>query len=97
MTEPVWKKYLTDYNEGLGLVYERFVLNNFLLQIKGKYGFANVLEAQRVVESQCVADRARLPRGRDDGDRAECGQGVGQRVNTLRAHTVVVGDQDSWH
>jgi SAM-dependent methyltransferase len=45
MTEPVWKKYLTDYNEGLGLVYERFVLNDFLLQVKGKYGFANVLEA----------------------------------------------------
>lgn len=45
MTEPVWKKYLTDYNEGLGLVYERFVLNNFLLRIKGQYGFAEALEA----------------------------------------------------
>jgi len=45
MTEPDWKKYLTDYNEGLGLVYERFVLNDFLLRIKGRYGFANVIEA----------------------------------------------------
>ncbi len=45
MTEPDWKKYLTDYNEGLGLVYERFVLNDFLLKIKGRYGFANVIEA----------------------------------------------------
>ncbi len=45
MTEPGWKKYLTDYNEGLGLVYERFVLNDFLLQIKGRYGFANAIEA----------------------------------------------------
>ena len=45
MTEPGWKKYLTDYNEGLGLVYERFVLNDFLLKIKGRYGFANVIEA----------------------------------------------------
>lgn len=45
MAEPVWKKYLTDYNEGLGLVYERFVLNDFLLQLRGKYGFANALEA----------------------------------------------------
>ena len=45
MTEPTWKKYLTDYNEGLGLVYERFVLNDFLLKLKGRYGFANVIEA----------------------------------------------------
>ena len=45
MTEPTWKKYLTDYNEGLGLVYERFVLNDFLLDLKGRYGFANVIEA----------------------------------------------------
>lgn len=45
MTESTWKKYLTDYNEGLGLVYERFVLNDFLLRVKGRYGFANALEA----------------------------------------------------
>ena len=44
-TEPAWKKYLTDYNEGLGLVYERFVLNDFLLHLKGHYGFYRVLEA----------------------------------------------------
>jgi hypothetical protein len=44
-TEVVWKKYLTDYNEGLGLVYERFVLNDFLLHLKGQYGFQSVLEA----------------------------------------------------
>jgi hypothetical protein len=43
--EPIWKKYLTDYNEGLGLVYERFVLNDFLLKLKGQYGFHTVLEA----------------------------------------------------
>ncbi len=42
---PVWKRYLTDYNEGLGLVYERFVLNDFLLYLKGQYGFYSVLEA----------------------------------------------------
>jgi hypothetical protein len=45
VAEPTWKKYLTDYNEGLGLVYERFVLNDFLLHLKGKYGFQTVLEA----------------------------------------------------
>lgn len=44
-SEPTWKKYLTDYNEGLGLVYERFVLNDFLLFLKGQYGFQTVLEA----------------------------------------------------
>ncbi len=43
--ETGWKKYMTDYNEGLGLVYERFVLNDFLLRLKGKYGFQTVLEA----------------------------------------------------
>jgi len=43
--EPVWRRYLTDYNEGLGLVYERFVLNDFLLKLKGHYGFYSVLEA----------------------------------------------------
>lgn len=45
MIEPTWQKHLTDYNEGLGLVYERFVLNDFLLALKGRYGFANVIEA----------------------------------------------------
>jgi hypothetical protein len=44
-SEPAWKKYLTDYNEGLGLVYERFVLNDFLLRLKGLYGFHTILEA----------------------------------------------------
>jgi len=44
-TEPTWRRYLTDYNEGLGLVYERFVLNDFLLYLKGQYGFHTVLEA----------------------------------------------------
>lgn len=44
-TPPTWQHYLTDYNEGLGLVYERFVLNDFLLALKGRYGFYSVLEA----------------------------------------------------
>jgi hypothetical protein len=43
--EPTWKRYLTDYNEGLGLVYERFVLNEFLLELKEAYGMETVLEA----------------------------------------------------
>jgi hypothetical protein len=45
MTEATWKRYLTDYNEGLGLVYERFVLNDFLLALRQEYGVESVLEA----------------------------------------------------
>jgi SAM-dependent methyltransferase len=45
MVEPTWKHYLTDYNEGLGLVYERFVLNDFLAALRQSYGFEDALEA----------------------------------------------------
>ncbi len=45
MTELTWKHYLTDYNEGLGLVYERFVLNDFLLALRFEHGIETVLEA----------------------------------------------------
>jgi hypothetical protein len=44
-TDPVWKKYLTDYDEGLGVVYERIVLNAFLLRLKEQFGIQSVLEA----------------------------------------------------
>ncbi len=40
-----WRRYLTDYNEGLGLVYERFVLNDFLTDLADRYNVGNVLEA----------------------------------------------------
>lgn len=40
-----WRKYLTDYNEGLGLVYERFVLNDFLDNLRQRYNIQSVLEA----------------------------------------------------
>ena len=45
MTEPVWKKYLTDWNEGLGVVYERFILNDYLDQIVDQRNVKTVLEA----------------------------------------------------
>lgn len=45
MTEPTWQRYLTDYNEGLGLVYERFVLNDFLSALRSEHGIETVLEA----------------------------------------------------
>jgi len=40
-----WKHYFEDYNEGLGLVYERFVLNDFLDGLRREFGIRNVLEA----------------------------------------------------
>lgn len=40
-----WRHYLTDYNEGLGLVYERFVLNDFLNDLRTSYRVESVLEA----------------------------------------------------
>lgn len=49
MKQPVpeerWRKYLTDYNEGLGLVYERFVLNDYLDRIVSQHNIHTVLEA----------------------------------------------------
>lgn len=45
MQEPTWKRYLTDYNEGLGLVYERLVLNDFLTALRKEYQIDTVLEA----------------------------------------------------
>jgi SAM-dependent methyltransferase len=45
MTEPVWKKYLTDWNEGLGVVYERFILNDYLDEIIDRHNVKTVLEA----------------------------------------------------
>ncbi|MBI4675676.1 MAG: class I SAM-dependent methyltransferase [Chloroflexi bacterium] len=40
-----WRKYLTDYNEGLGLVYERLMLNDFLDSLQKKHHIESVLEA----------------------------------------------------
>jgi SAM-dependent methyltransferase len=45
VSQPTWRHYLTDYNEGLGLVYERFVLNDFLEGLQKRFGIQEVLEA----------------------------------------------------
>ncbi|MEX1020367.1 MAG: methyltransferase domain-containing protein [Litorilinea sp.] len=45
MSDSSWRKYLTDYNEGLGLVYERFVLNDFLESLQSRFDLHSVLEA----------------------------------------------------
>ena len=40
-----WERYLTDYNEGLGLVYERLVLNEYLEALWRRYSLQEVIEA----------------------------------------------------
>ena len=45
MAESDWERYLTDYNEGLGLVYERLVLNHYLESLVERYQVKRVLEA----------------------------------------------------
>ncbi|MEW5720547.1 MAG: class I SAM-dependent methyltransferase, partial [Chloroflexota bacterium] len=40
-----WRKYLSDYNEGLGLVYERLVLNDYLDRIVSQHNIHTALEA----------------------------------------------------
>jgi SAM-dependent methyltransferase len=45
VSEATWRKYLTDYNEGLGLVYERLVLNDYLSRLMDTYEIQTVLEA----------------------------------------------------
>ena len=45
MSDPIWKRYLTDYNEGLGVVYERFVLNEYLDKLLARHEVKTVLEA----------------------------------------------------
>ena len=41
----IWEPYLTNYDEGLGLVYERFVLNDFLDDLRRRAHVKTVLEA----------------------------------------------------
>ncbi len=41
----IWEPYLTNYDEGLGLVYERFVLNDFLDDLRHRAHIQTVLEA----------------------------------------------------
>ena len=40
-----WERYLENDDEGLGTVYERFVLNRILLGYRKRYGFDRALEA----------------------------------------------------
>src|SRR5262245_41590721 len=46
MHEPFWKKHLTYWTEGLVVVYERFVLNDYLNQLVDRHAIKTVLEAQ---------------------------------------------------
>lgn len=40
-----WRRWMHDYNEGLGLVYERLVLNDYLDRLVDDFGVRSVLEA----------------------------------------------------
>lgn len=40
-----WRRWMTDYNEGLGLVYERLILNDFLEALARRFAIGSVLEA----------------------------------------------------
>ncbi len=40
-----WRKWMSDYNEGLGLVYERIVLNDFLERLMDRHPVQAALEA----------------------------------------------------
>jgi ubiquinone/menaquinone biosynthesis C-methylase UbiE len=42
--ENAWRRWMTDYNEGLGLVYERLILNDFLEELMERYAIRRVLE-----------------------------------------------------
>jgi hypothetical protein len=39
-----WRRWMTDYNEGLGLVYERLILNDFLEALVRRFNIRTVLE-----------------------------------------------------
>ena len=45
MEDPAWRRYLSDYDEGLGVVYERLVLNDYLDRLVDRFGIHSVLEA----------------------------------------------------
>ena len=50
MTTPIdydnhWRRWMSDENEGLGLVYERLILNDFLATLVDRYQLTSVLEA----------------------------------------------------
>ncbi|MBA3530743.1 MAG: class I SAM-dependent methyltransferase [Ardenticatenales bacterium] len=40
-----WRRWMSDYNEGLGLVYERLILNDFLEERMRQHNIRTVLEA----------------------------------------------------
>jgi SAM-dependent methyltransferase len=45
MEDPAWRRYLSDFDEGLGVVYERLVLNDYLDRLVDRFGIHSVLEA----------------------------------------------------
>lgn len=99
-----WKKYLTDYNEGLGLVYERFVLNNFLDDLRKKHNIQSVLEAplygmagvsgiNDVIFAQKGVDVTMVD---DNAERIEGVQRIWREDLQMPIKTVLI-QPDQWH
>lgn len=98
-----WRHYLTDYNEGLGLVYERFVLNDFLEDLRLRYNLTSVLEAPLYGMAgvsginDVVFARAGVPVTLvdDDAERIEGVQRIWREDLRLPVETVLV-PPDGW-
>lgn len=94
---PAWEQHLQDYNEGLGLVYERFVLNDFLRELRRAYPIRTVLEAPIYgmagvagINSVILAqDGCEVTLADDDRERLAGVQHVWEELN-LPAHFVPV-------
>ena len=75
----IWEPYLTNYDEGLGLVYERFVLNDFLDDLRRRARIQTVLEApiygmagvSGINSVKLAQDGCRVTLVDDEPDRAE--------------------------
>ncbi|NOZ48914.1 MAG: class I SAM-dependent methyltransferase [Chloroflexi bacterium] len=93
----IWQHYLHDYNEGLGLVYERFILNDFLHDLLADgtihssleapiYGMAGVSGINSVPLAQAGCQVTLVD---DIPDRAEAVQRIWSELN-LTPNMVVV-------
>jgi len=88
LTEPEWKKYLADFNEGLGVVYERFMLNGYFERLMRREWIGSVLEAPLFgmagvsgINSVCFAEKGcRVTLMDDDAERLEGIRRIWQRL-----------------
>ncbi|RME82694.1 MAG: class I SAM-dependent methyltransferase [Caldilineae bacterium] len=98
----IWEPYLNNYDEGLGLVYERFILNDFLLDLKQQADLRTVLEAP-IYGMAGVTGINSIPLARAGcrvilvDDMAERAEAVRRIWNELQAHPdILTIDPDQW-